>query len=334
MIFAADGSGNSLGVRFHVPDNTLRCGDSGAGAGAGIAVTTDTWYRVDLKLTYNTTCTVDMQVNGTSATQYTRAGSAAAIPNCYFGVMTLLLGPTADVFIDDLIVSGTSGDYPIGPGGVVGLYPNGDKTNSAATPTDGNGGHLYSAVTDFGKGSGGGTNLAAQNSESTSWQSLAKPLSTSIATNFIADATGASTEHLVWTLEDLPANAASVNGVMLVAATHSATNTTNNQSMKIKDASNNTSNAWNLLDLSENTITVPVFTFTAAPGGGAWSVSEVNGCLIQWGDSSDVNPDPYLDGVCLEVDYVPTPPRPGYNNGRNQTIAKPSLPSLIYGSAR
>jgi hypothetical protein len=91
-------------------------------------------------------------------------------------------------------------------GTVVGLYPNGDLPNSAGNPADTNGGHYWSAGTDFGKGAGGATNVGTQTAETTSWQSLQNPLSTTIGTNFIADKSATSTERIAWTHDAMPSD--------------------------------------------------------------------------------------------------------------------------------
>lgn len=295
------GGTEKAGVWFQASDNTIRAysGAGGIAVGStGVTVSTGQWYRVDVKVVHGATVTSDVQVDRTAVNQATSGSLAANCDAFKIGAFGLS-SATTDVYFDDIVVSGTSGDYPIGEGIVAGLYPNGDRTSTGA-----GGQHAYNATTDFGKGSGGATAVAASTAESTSWQSLANPLSTSVATNFISDLLGASAEHMVWTHTAMPP-ATVINGVMQVVATHSASATSNNSSAGLIRADNGVSVMFANLDLSESTITVPVFVHTTGPGGSAWTVDEVNGSFFYWGDSSDVNPDPYLDGVCLEVDYVP-----------------------------
>lgn len=299
---------NSAGGGLRYESGVVRAfANNGAGtssaANTGWVPSVDVWYLIDMRVVFGTTVTVEWSLNGVPQTGHSQSGG----PGTTGETVGFSSAGTGDEFyIDDVIVSATSGDYPIGAGTVVGLYPNGDKTNASTNPANDGVGHFYSATTDFGKGSGGGTNLAAQQTESTSWQSLQNPLSTTTPTNFIADKTGAAGEHLVWTMEDLPADASSVNGVMIVATTHSASATGNNQAFRLVDSPTGFSGteAWNL-DLSESTITVPTYVQALSPVGDAWTVTRVNDALARWGNSSDVNPDAYLDGVCLEVDYVP-----------------------------
>lgn len=309
-LFDTETATNHGGVEYHT-SGEIRTRIGATDGSSGIAVTTGRWYRIDFKYVTGATCTADLQVDGVAVSQQTAAGASATITG--FDIGPLVNNPTCDFFVDDVLVSGTSGDYPIGEGGIVGLYPNADRTNTAANPSDTNFGHFYSAVGDFGKGSGGGTDLAAQNSESTSWQSLANPLSTSVATNFVSDRLGISSEHLVWNHALLPSGAAVVNGVMLVWTTHSASATGNAQTMSLMDGvTGDSSTTSGSLDLSESTITVPVVVFPTNTGGGAWTVAKVNTANFRWGDSIDVNPDVFCDGVCLEVDWSAVPPGTQY----------------------
>lgn len=311
-------SGSAAGVVFVASDSTLRARAAGGNAASGAAVTTGVWYRVDVKIVYDTTDTCDISVDGVAQTQRSGAGSSRTCVNVIIGNVSAV---TADFYMDDIVVSGTSGDFPIGAGTVAGLYPSADRTNSAANPTDGNKGHLYSATSDFGKGASGGSAVGAQNAESTSWQSLANPLSTTIGSNWIADLVGTSAEHMMWELADLPSDALTINGVFLVATCHAASATTCQHRMVLGDGSGAVSYPF-ALDLSETTITVPTIILTTDNIGNAWTVSGVNACTIGFGDSTDVNPDPYLDGVCLEVDYVASVVIP------NQSIIVPTLHGL------
>lgn len=319
-IFGGVGSSAMGGIYFNNTTGRLTAwaGNASPGTGVGPVISTGVWYCVDVRITRNTTYTVEWNVDGAAQNTATKTGmTAGTITGCYLGFSTGDMGllggdtTTATYYIDDVMVGGTTGDFPFGPGQVVGLYPNGDKTNNQAnaTPenigTNSNGGHFYSATTDFGKGSSGGTAVGAQNVESTSWQSLDKPLNTTASGNMIKCASSVSTEWMAWTFDDLPAEAGAVNGCMVVVATHSATASANTQSMTMTYGTSGV-NVYNALDVSETTITLPVVTIASAPGGGGWSKAVVDGIGIRWGGSNDSSPTPFLDGICLEVDYIPS----------------------------
>ncbi len=291
-----------LGVQFNQSDSTLRAGAAiGTVAASGIAVTTGVKYTVDFKVVINTTRTVDIQVNGSAGAQYSVAGTASASTAFRFGQPTTAW--TGDYVISNILVSGTSTDYPIGPGNGVALYPTGDSV------------HVYDLAGDFGKGSGGATALATPaSSETTTWQSLSNPLTLSIPTNFVAGVGAAVlTEWLQWTMDDLPGNASTINGVMWVVTSHSAAATANSITMQQVLAADNSIQrtggdwAWISVDLSEITITAAVNVRVRGPGnpGAAWDVAGVNATMCRF-SSSDVTPDVFVDGACMEVDYVPT----------------------------
>jgi hypothetical protein len=102
----------------------------------------------------------------------------------------------------------------------------------------------------------------------------------------------------------------SVNGVILVATTHSATAAANTQTMRLMTFSGTPQvvTAWSLVSFPITTITVPTAIMPNAPLGGAWTKTGVDNAIINWGMSNDATPNPILDGVCLEVDYVQSVP--------------------------
>ncbi len=317
------GSTATPGASFVASDNTIRASNSVNTAASGIVVTTGQWYRIDLKSVANTTITADVQVDGVAATQYTVAGSAGTFTSFQFGAPNIGSAVTCDLFIDDIIASGTSGDYPIGAGSVCGLYPSGDGT------------HNYSATTDFLDGGDAQAALAAAASEVDTWLSLRSKadggLSSTVDTaNYVTNATGATTEYLRWNFEDLPGTATSVNGVASVSTHHAASATGNTQAMKIIDVSGvapeisvlgtfsggpPANTAATGVDLSDTTIIVVYKCAAVGETTGAWTVANVNDLGVHW-SSTDVSPDAYIDGICLEVDYVPvvdTGPPPSRN---------------------
>lgn len=281
ILYVLNGAAGLGGLEFENSDSKLYARALTTGIGAtGATVTTGQWYHIDIKVVSGTTATCDVSVDGTAIAQHTAASSAQTATGIRIGMIS---SRTGDFYIDNLVVSGTSGDYPIGLGNLVsGLYPNGDGT------------HAASVNTDFGKGSGGGTDVAS--SDTDAWQSLANPLSTSVATNFLADKTGATdlSEYLTHTYDNLPVSAGDIHGAMFVATTHSASATSNNFTLRLAATSIMS------FDASESTITVPCVIRNTDSAGAAWTVSSMNAVTTRF-TSSDVTPDVYLDGVCIEV---------------------------------
>lgn len=299
IIFNATAAGTSQGcaIIYHQASGQLRArtinsvGTTINEATSGIAVTTGQWYRIDFKGVHNTTQTADFQVDGVAATQATGAGVSADFRALVFGSLATFTG---DFYMDDIVVSGTSGDYPIGAGTVVGLYPSADGTHGGTWATGA-----------FGKSTGGATNAARTDTDL--WNSLDNPLVATAAGSWVSDLTAvALTDYVEFVMGDLPGAASTVNGVMCVATSHSAAATANNFDLRLADSSGGAAASFmSILDLSETTITIPVAILTADRSAAAWDVSKVNDARVRF-SSTDSNPDVYLDGVCLEVDYVPS----------------------------
>jgi len=301
----------TYGLIYNSADNTVRCHANGTTAASGFAVSANTWYMVDIKIVKNTTGTCDAQITtldasglptGAPSTLTQASAAAAAATSTGFLVGTITTSVTANAFFDDIAVSGTAADYPIGFGKGVGLYPNGDDSSN----------HVYSAATDFGKGSAGGTNLATpSSSETTSWQSLEKPMHTAVQTNFVTDKTGSTTEWLQWTLEDLPADFGTLNGLQWEVTVHSAATTagSNHTIQQMLSADGNTSRSgapWELFNLSIviTSKSCIISRPTVAPDNAAWDATKINDLRVRF-LSSNPAPDVHLDGVCLEIDYTP-----------------------------
>lgn len=276
-------------VYFHQPSSTLRGGESaGATASAGAAVTTGVWYRVDFKRVFNTTTTADIQVDGVAQTQYSAASSAAPASQIFFGLADSC---TADVFIDDLVVSGTSGDYPIGAGSVAGLYPSADGAHGGGWATG-----------TFGKSTSGATNAA--NTDTDIWSSLDNPLVSTAAGAWVSDLTGTVTTNYVnFVFGDLPAGASTVNGAMFVITLHCASTTASNHDFALADSTAGASASLLTGAFNVSTITIPIVVRNTDRAGSAWTPTLVNDARFRF-SSTDSNPDVYLDGVCMEVDYV------------------------------
>lgn len=286
-------NGGSQGVAFKVSDSTIRAGNGATFGATGVVVTTGQWYRLDWKWNLTgPTWAMDLKVDGTDCGTYSVTSGSSSCTGIKFGTT---FNVTADWYVDDIIMSGTSADFPIGAGTCVGLYPNGD------------GSHTYSAAGDFQKGAGGNTNLATPSTaETTSWQSLAKPLSTSIGSNFLRDAAGASTEFLEFVFEDTPSDVASINGLIAVTCNHAAGTSGCTITGTVIDGGSSI-DVYTLADFSESTIVTADKMYATAPStGSAWTKTKVDAIKFQWGYSTDNTPDPLLDGVCFEVDYVQT----------------------------
>lgn len=303
LVFLGGTSASQRGAYFNSATTAIEAGSSTASlGGGGVVVKAGVWYRVDVKVVWAATHTVDVQVAvvdgpGKAVTQHSAAVAAETCTTVTIG--NIAGTTTADYYIDDVIASGTSGDYPIGAGTVIGLYP----------ASDGN--HLYDAAGDF--NDVGGNLNATSSAEIDTWRSLNKPCSTTInGTTFITNLLGASTEYLEWVFDPLPQRlppTAQINGLMVVTCNHAASATACVAGAQVVEQGT-TNDVYTLADFSEVTIVVAVKAYATSPAGGLWTKAKINNLRFRWGLSNDVNPDPILDAVCFEVDYVPAYPTP------------------------
>jgi hypothetical protein len=142
---AAAGNDLRLGYQASSQRLTLRFGN-GALTLASSSVSAGTWYRVDLRFVANTNPrTANWQIDGVAQTAVSANGGAST-------VNTVRLGSTvaADAFTanyDDVLISGTSGDYPLGSGTVVGLRPAAMGTSAGTGSFRNNDGSAISGTT-------------------------------------------------------------------------------------------------------------------------------------------------------------------------------------------
>jgi hypothetical protein len=266
-------AGNDLRVGFQTSSNklTIRFGNAAVTL-AKTAVSADTWYRLDVRVTAGTTPrTADWELDGVPQASVSSAGAAST-------VNTLRLGSTVNadddtVYFDDVLISATSGDFPIRGGGVVGLRPNGMGTNvnpasfshEDATPIDAN---TYTRLADNPLGS---------------------------VTQYVRQQVIGAGDYLELTMADTAASC--IVGVSGIVAYHSAGTPVNNGKASIFDG------ATERVIVSGDMSLVPLQYASAivAPAAGTWTTGAVNGLQARVGYSADVTPNPYWDSVLLEV---------------------------------
>lgn len=101
---------------------------------SGIAVAADTYYRIDLLIDVtNNPWTVDGKVDGTNLGQATQASAGSTIATFFLGATAAV---TADANMDDLMLSLTLGDYPLGAGYVNHFVPTADGAHNVAGAND------------------------------------------------------------------------------------------------------------------------------------------------------------------------------------------------------
>jgi hypothetical protein len=139
---------------FHYrPEDTpdhFYCGFNGNASDTASSITpvTGQWYRLDFRIDVSSNpYTVSWQIDGTAQTQHSYAAAATTLSTFNLRTGT---GLAQIVYHDDVILSATSGDYPIGVGSIEGLRPTSDGThNAGANVIEDNDGNDIGAVTAY-----------------------------------------------------------------------------------------------------------------------------------------------------------------------------------------
>ncbi len=233
------------------------------------------WYVVDLKWNTSTALqTAEWALDGaTQGTTTVRSYRTEALYNVYLGTNAY---DTFTARYDDLVMTGTSADYPIGDGGVHALRPNATPSASSQMRDD------------------DGTAVDAS-----SWQRLddANALQ---ATDFVKQVTASSSASA--RIEFADTDASCIRAVRGYGWTHDQGKGTNTARLVISDGVRETlvkDGNWSGAGSRDySALVVP-------PGG--WTAEAVNGLFSRFGFSTDVSPAPLLDGVMLEYEAAPEP---------------------------
>ena len=247
----------------------------------GPACTTD-WTRIDFRADVSNSSVWQLawQVDGVTQTTNTRSspGSTGSMDHFRFGDV---LGPTTswESWLDDVVLSYTSGDYPLGE---------------------------YQ-VERFGTGSADGTHSNQSNFQDES--------NTAISAGNPAYPSLSITNVTLWVHQDgngtgdyieIPFGDSSVgtdpDAVTIHYRLGSEGNPSNDAQLRIREGGSETTL---FSGDSSDTGTDNVFwkTLATKPSGGAWTESAWNSTVYRWGYSSDANPDPIIYGVLAEVAY-------------------------------
>ena len=266
-------AGNDLRLGYQASSGrlTIRFGN-GAVTKASTTVNAGTWYRIGLRVTADTNPrTADWQIDGASQASISSAGAASVVNTLRFGSTVNADDYTANY--DDVMISATSGDYPLGAGSVVGLRPNG----MGVSVTPGSFSH------DDGSAIDANTYLRLADD----------PLNS--ATQYVRQQVIGAGDYLELTMADTAASC--IAGVAGIVAYHAAGAPVDNGKASLFDGA--TERVVFSGDMSQTTLQYA--SVMVAPAAGSWTASAVNGLTARVGYSSDVTPNPYWDAVMLEV---------------------------------
>ena len=260
------------------------------GTGGGPTVVAGTWYRIDCKIDASTgTLTVDGQVDGSALTQSSGAFASATF-NAY------KIGPNAttstmDLYADDLIVSHTAGDYPLGAGYVKRFSPNAVGThNLEASPSS-------AFFRDE-----GGAETAIATGETASSQNLDDvPLNADEDHVLVEnDASLTAAHYLEYGFTD-SVESAEVHGVRALVALRQDTVANCDITARLReggvDATIYTGDVNNNFRIYKGT------TFATKPSGGAWTEATLNSTVLRYGYTIDADGRVRLDSSMVEVAF-------------------------------
>lgn len=312
VVLAGRGDGTGLiGLGFTQSTGTLHCAvDAGAVmAGAGLAIDPDVWYRVDLRMD----TTVGAKVCDARITD--EAGTTTVLTQATSTSLNGLgnrfkLGSNASCtgtwYYDDVKLSETSGDYPLGAGTVEAFIPTSDGT------------HNISGANQFERGTTGTDITNATTDAHELVDEIPLDDATPDTDDFIAAIAPANaSDYVELVFGYLPGEAWPATGPItaeVILAYHAAATGSGN----IRIALNDNGTIDDVLNQTAAGVTTVQYArkhYAAAPSGGAWTVSPGNGDFTDLRArfySSDANPDQYLDGIMIEAEFSGDPiPDPG-----------------------
>ncbi|HEX2086184.1 MAG TPA: hypothetical protein VHF89_10915 [Solirubrobacteraceae bacterium] len=247
----------------------------GSASVAGPAVTAGAWHVVDVRYSTYGFHWTDWYVDGVQHPSAATSGPQEYLHYVRFG------STAADTFTasyDDVLISASDTDYPVGDGAVHVLRPNGSSaTNGNLRDNDGT---LVDAA---------------------SWTRLDEIPATSTA-DFIQQTKASSTSYAQISFQDTAAACArAVRGYL---TTHSqASNNANDAKLVFLDGAKES--VVRAGDWAANNTRSRDYSDTVTPAS-AWSQAALNGLVARFGYSMDVKPVPILDGVLVEYE-VPLP---------------------------
>lgn len=264
-----------LSVGYTASTNRFNIGFPGQDVAASTAVQAGTWHVIDVKMDVSgATHRADWRVDGVTQTAATSAAAATALSAIYWG------GSVAATFTanyDDIAVSMTGSDYPLGSGRVLALRPNGMGTSvGAANFQDSDG----TAI------------------DSTSWSRVADGVMGGDAT-YIAQTAVSGTSYVELTLEDTTETCVRAALGRIVYDPQS-TNQNNNGTTRVVDGTTESVVHSGIMAANNALMNPKVGVLT--PASPPWTPAALNGALFRIGYSGDITPNPRWQALMVEYE--------------------------------
>jgi hypothetical protein len=286
IVYSITTAGHKIQILWDYSQTSFSIGVDGATTQLGsVTVAAGVWYCIDVKaVTSANPWLVDWQIDGSAQTQLSYAHAAEDMSVLDYGIRTT---GAWTIYIDDIVHSVTSGDYPIGAGGTVGLRPNADGAhNNGANILEDSAGNDIDGATYF------AYNKLNEN-----------PWVTSASVGRVQQTNTGSTNYCEVNFDDLPEaiqTIIGVDGVLQYAASGTTADTGGCIIMDGATISVVWGSALARADYSESSSYYKHKIVTPAAG---WSVAVVNGLVSRFGYSDNVTTKPYWLAIILEVGY-------------------------------
>lgn len=293
----------------------LRRNSDGVEGASGVSVTTDVWYRIDWKRDTSGS-TMDAQVDGVALGQLALTDTSNyAINLCAVSISGGSLYDV-DCFYDDLIISQTLADYPLGAGYVNHFVPTADGTHSVA------------GANDFERGDTGTDILNATTDAYLLVDDVPLDDTTPDTNDSIALVAPPSANDYVEVVfgpaPGISTPTAGPRAVEVICGIHQAGTGTGNMALRMNDngALDDVYSATGVAGTT--TLTYKRKHYADPPSAAsAWTVVSGNGNFnnvrLQFGSPAavDANPDQYLDCAMIEAEFVEVVVIPRFPPTRN-----------------
>ncbi|HSH58933.1 MAG TPA: type II secretion system protein [Acidimicrobiales bacterium] len=304
------GSAPNARLRYNASTGKLAVSWGGGDIDGGVTVAPGTWYHLDLRVTLTSPRLIEWRVNGAAQPQLSNSGSSTNVASVAFGLYSGATAQTWTAHYDDMVVSSTSSNYPIGDMRVLGLRP------------DGMGAHNIEA--NFLNDDGTAVNA-------NSFTRLRDDPMTS-TTDFIQQSgiSGFGTAYINLNFADTSETC--IKAVSSVVAYHSGGTVSNNGKTSIFDGSTErVVYSGNMAGTG-----LQYRSLLVTPASSSWTQAAVNGLTARIGYSTDTVPRPYWDALALEVAAAGSGGggggggTPGNQSGSAKVSVPPSSPVSCY----
>lgn len=280
-------------VTYNSPDTKIYAAVGGTKGASGVTVTTGVWYRIDFDFNIatggNDTC--DVRVDGTACGQATATGWSAGQTEIDLGALS---SATCDLFLDDVILSLTGADYPIGAGKVLAYVPDADGTHNVGTDMDRG---TTAAPT-------GDTSISGSTTDAYQWVNGTPLLGGASNNTRLINMTALSSTHYAEVDFQATAETAAPRAVEVITADRQ--DGTGSGSFQTKLNDNGTEDAIANYGSVAGVTTDRYVTkqYATMVGGGAWTLARFNALKARFGYSTDANPDQFWRGIMIEAEFA------------------------------